>query len=97
MSSGAAQAIQSASEMNCTFASMRLFKPQVLKLGAEARQPLGLRRLRTKFVQIEKLAERLVAGEPSRFRHRCRPRRRRGQLQIHARIYAERRIVDHLR
>ena len=54
----------------------------MLKFRPEARQPFGLFRLRAEFVQIEKFAERLVAGEPSLFIEDIRIGRRGGELQI---------------
>ena len=71
-------------------------EPQVLKLGAEIRQPFRLRRLRAKFIEIEKFAQRLIAGEPGLLVEDIGIDRRRGQLQIDAGIDAKRGVVDHL-
>ena len=53
--------------MNCDVGIDPHVQPQVLNLARKARQPLRLFRLRPKFVEIEKFAQRLVAGEPRLF------------------------------
>ena len=66
-----------------------MIEPQILELGAEARQAFCLFRLRTEFAEVEKLAERLVAGKPSFFVEKIGIIRRTGELQIDAWIFAE--------
>ena len=73
-----------------------LIEPQVLKFRAQTRQPFRLFRLRAEFAQIEKLAERLVASKPSLLVENVRIGRCAGELQIDARIFAQRRVIDQL-
>ena len=69
--------------MNCVRVDPPI-EPQVFKLGAEARQPLGLLRLRTEFVQIKEFPERLIAGAPRRLVEYVGIVGRRGELHIDA-------------
>ena len=61
-----------------------------MEFCAEARKPLSLFGLGAKFVEIEKLPERLIAGEPNLLVKDVRRDRRRGELQVDARILAQR-------
>ena len=72
-------------------------EPQILKLGAERRQAFGLFCLRAEFIQIEKFPQRLVARKPGALVENIRAVRSAGQLQIDTGIFAQQRIVNHLR
>jgi len=64
-----------------------------LHVGSEAALLLGLG---AKFSEIEKFPERLIAAEPSLLVEDIGIDRRGGELQIDARILAQRRIVNQL-
>ena len=74
-----------------------LIESQVLKLAAKTQQPFGLRRLRAEFIQIEKFAQRFIAVKPRLLVKNIGVDRRGSQLQIHARVFAQRGIVNQLR
>ena len=59
-------------------------------------EPLCLFRLSAKFVQVEKLSERLIAGKPDLFVKDIGVDRRCSELQIDARILPKRGIVNQL-
>ena len=73
-----------------------LVEPKLLKLRTQAREPFCLLCLCTEFIQIEKLAERFVAGEPDFLVEDIRIDWCRRELQIDTRIFTERCIVDQL-
>ena len=74
-----------------------LVEPEVLKFCAQARQPFCLFRLCAEFTEIEKLAERLVAGKPDFLVEDIRIDWCCCKLQVNTRIFTERRVIDQLR